>query len=369
MWQEQLSQVLNKLSARERDILMRRAALDWNKGKHKLVWQGRELVVREETLASIGKSFDITRERVRQLERGVLKKAHDILVAERARFEQLLSSIDALLKERGGAVEENRFIHGVLGLNPKDFHNWKPEDFAERQAVLFIMKHAGHERIAHVPASSLHYPVWKHQALEWEAFTKNLNAIHDMISGAGKPLTEEELFTKVRALLPKNLEISDKLIHEWLAMLRPVHCNTLGCWGLTSWPAIVPKRIGDKIDLVFIREGKPLHFRDITRYINALHIDKKVASEGSVRNELIASSRYVLVGRGMYALKEWGYAPGKVREVIQRVCKAEGRPLRKDEIILHVLKERLVKETTVQAVLSNKAWFQKLPTGEYTVRE
>ena len=325
MLQEQLLQVLNKLSPRERDILVRRAALDWNKGKHKLVWQCRELVVRAETLASIGKSFDITRERVRQLERGVLKKAHDILVTERARFEQLLTKIDELLKERGGAIEENRFIHSILGLNPKEFHNWKPEDFAERQALLFIISHAGHGRITHVPSSSLHYPVWKHEAMEWEGFTKNLNAIHDLISGEGKPLTEEQLFTKVRALLPKSLELPDTLIHEWLAMLRPVHCNTLGCWGLSAWPAIVPKRIGDKIDLVLLREGKPLHFRDITRHINALHIDKKIASEGSVRNELIASPKYVLVGRGLYALKEWGYAPGKVREVIQRVLNAQGR--------------------------------------------
>ena len=130
----------------------------------------------------------------------------------------------------------------------------------------------------------------------------------------------------------------------------------------------MPKRIGDKIDLIFAREERPLHFRDITQLINGLGIDHKIASQGSVRNELIASDKYVLVGRGLYALSSWGYKPGKVKEVIVRILKQQARPMAKEEILSFVLKERFIKATTVHAVLSNRAWFEKLPGGEYNVK-
>jgi hypothetical protein len=40
-----------------------------------------------------------------------------------------------------------------------------------------------------------------------------------------------------------------------------------------------------------------------------------------VHNELIRNKDFVLVGRGIYALKEWGYEPGTVSHVIEAILK------------------------------------------------
>ena len=40
------------------------------------------------------------------------------------------------------------------------------------------------------------------------------------------------------------------------------------------------------------------------------------------------------VGRGLYALSEWGYTPGVVRDVIREALE-KGGPMKKDEIMKH----------------------------------
>jgi len=71
------------------------------------------------------------------------------------------------------------------------------------------------------------------------------------------------------------------------------------------------------------------------------------------------------VGRGTYALAEWGYLPGEVKEVIFRILKEEKKPLKKEEILKKVLEQRLVKENTILLNLSNKKYFLKDSLGRY----
>ena len=77
-----------------------------------------------------------------------------------------------------------------------------------------------------------------------------------------------------------------------------------------------------------------------------------------MHNELIKDQRFVLVGRGIYALAEWGYAKGVVRDVIRDLLAKHG-PLTKDEIMDKVLKERYVKENTILVNLQNPKFFKK----------
>ena len=53
------------------------------------------------------------------------------------------------------------------------------------------------------------------------------------------------------------------------------------------------------------KHGSPMHFREATEAI-AKTFGKKV-NDATCHNELIKDSRFVLVGRGLYALTEWGY--------------------------------------------------------------
>ena len=110
-----------------------------------------------------------------------------------------------------------------------------------------------------------------------------------------------------------------------------------------------------------------MHFRDITELIGKLPNNSGGVLPESVHNELIRNDNFVLIGRGIYALKEWGYEPGTVREVISEVLKSAKKPLKKDEIFKKVLKQRDVKESTVLLNLQNKKYFDKDKQGRYTI--
>ena len=51
-------------------------------------------------------------------------------------------------------------------------------------------------------------------------------------------------------------------------------------------------------------------------------------------------------GRGYYALQEWGYKPGVVRDVIAEILQKEG-PLSKEDVVDRVLKERFLKKNSL----------------------
>ena len=112
-----------------------------------------------------------------------------------------------------------------------------------------------------------------------------------------------------------------------------------------------------------------MHFTDIAKAINETGFDHKTAYPATVHNELILDSKYVLVGRGTYALSEWGYLPGVVADVIERVMRDAGEPLTKDEIVERVLKQRVVKSSTVALALMNRKRFTKLPGSRYRLVE
>ena len=74
----------------------------------------------------------------------------------------------------------------------------------------------------------------------------------------------------------------------------------------------------------------------------------------------------MLVGRGMYALAEWGYKTGIAREVIEDILKKEGE-LSKDEIVKKVMKERYFKKNTILVNLANSKYFKKNAKGLYAL--
>ena len=87
----------------------------------------------------------------------------------------------------------------------------------------------------------------------------------------------------------------------------------------------------------------------------------------TTHNELIKDKRFVLVGRGIYGLLEWGYHEGVVRDVITQILKREG-PLTKEEIIDKVLKERYLKKNTILVNLQNSPDFTKDDRGLFHLK-
>ena len=105
----------------------------------------------------------------------------------------------------------------------------------------------------------------------------------------------------------------------------------------------------------------------LTEMINKAKFDSRTAYKETVHNELIKDPRFILIGRGIYALSEWGYKPGVVADVIVEILKQSNQPLTKEKIIDEVMKKRLVKRNTILVGLSNKKLFKKVGKNAYAL--
>jgi DNA-directed RNA polymerase delta subunit len=152
-----------------------------------------------------------------------------------------------------------------------------------------------------------------------------------------------------------------------LEVSEEIKQNVFGKWGLAKWKEISPKGTREKAYLVLKETGKPLHFRDIAKKIDAYHLNKKKTHFQTVHNELIKDNNFVLVGRGIYALVEWGYKKGTVKDVIESILKQSQEPLSREAILEKVLEVRKVKSSTIIINLNN--YFSKSEEGKYALKK
>lgn len=282
----------------------------------------------KETLESIGQDFGITRERVRQIEEDGFRRLEQKIdepvcrnvLHDFFRYFKKSGSLkreDLLLRDLGGRNENHVFFLLTIGKLFKRYG--ETQDFHAFWAV---------DENALSRAKSL------------------INAFADSLEKRREPgvLPKE--------VLPSYIEISKNILK-----------GPQGLYGLKDWPEINPKGIKDKAYLVMKKEKQPLHFTNVAELIG------KEALVQTVHNELIKDSRFVLVGRGLYALREWGYEPGVVKEVIAKVINNAGGQLSKDVIINEVLKQRRVQSNTVLLNLQNQKYFLKNSEGKYTIRK
>ena len=112
-----------------------------------------------------------------------------------------------------------------------------------------------------------------------------------------------------------------------------------------------------------------MHFNEIAEAIKQSDFKRKDVTTQAIHNELIKDKRFVLVGRGIYALREWGYKNGTVADIITDVLKKANKPLHRDEIVKEVLKSRYVKETTILLNLQGKDQFKRVAKATYELQE
>jgi DNA-directed RNA polymerase delta subunit len=150
-----------------------------------------------------------------------------------------------------------------------------------------------------------------------------------------------------------------KEVHCLLNTLCNIKKNNFGYWGLKNWPEINPRGVKDKIYLVLKEKGQPLHFVEVAEMIDMHGLSKKKAHPQTVHNELIKDERFVLIGRGIYALSDWGYRKGTVRDVITEILEKRG-PLERKHVLEEVAKIRKVKKSTILINLNDEKNFAKI---------
>ncbi len=332
---------LAELNPRQRDILVARFGLE---GKQE-----------GETLAAIGNRFHITRERVRQIENGAMATVaknilkHNDTVATLAKIKNYISAKGGIAGKEDVAAYAATFVKGA-GVAELDFLAEASRTFsARREDEEFL-------------------PLYVSSNEEWKAAKSFIEKWTGMLRNRRGQVFASSYHAEL-AKFVKESSVSSAIAENYLGLTKHISKNPYGDNGLSEWSEIQPKTIRDKIYLVLKKNEAPLHFATIADRINEVKFeDSRKALGPTVHNELIKDERFVLVGRGMYGLRERGYEPGIAREVIAKVLKEKG-PMPAKDVVSHVTKQRFFKPNTVVINLQNKDFFERLPDGRYRVRE
>lgn len=329
--------MLDGLDARSKDVITRRFGLQADE---------------KETLEKIGKEYGITRERVRQIEANA-KKA---LTALDHIWNNASMAILGVFKTHGGVMSEDYAAEAVQSL--------VDPNASKNTVVFFLVLLPGFKESTSGKQLALH---WRHDEAVHKHAELTVETATDILKKKGHPTPAEDLFAEIRTTLGDSEEqLPDQVIIAALTASSTVDSTVFGEWGLVTWPETRPRGVADKAYAVLRRFGKPCHFREITTLINDAHFDHKTANAQTVHNELIKDSRFVLVGRGLYGLKEWGFMSGTVADVLESILKDASKPLTSDELIQKVLEQRIVKKNTILLSLQNGKRFHKTEHG-YTL--
>ncbi|MEK7615735.1 MAG: sigma factor-like helix-turn-helix DNA-binding protein [Patescibacteria group bacterium] len=323
-----VSQLISVLNQRNREIISRRFGLK-NGSK--------------ETLESIGASYGITRERVRQIEEASLAQIRESLQgAGASTIQSFVVLTKEILDSNNGVIHEQELFARFSGSDQNSPTN---------AALIFVLTLSGaFHRSLEDDNFATFWSLSKQRATEFKqqvaTLVANLEKRKEMLSTGEVP----------------------ESVLSYLTISKNIGKNVFGEIGLTKWAEIKPRGVRDKSYLVLKKEGKPKHFREITELINSANFGNRKAHVQTVHNELIKDSRFVLVGRGIYGLSEWGYEPGTVKQVIANLLRKEG-PMSKDKIVAHVMSTRMVKPNTVVLGMQDKNLFRETDEGHIALKE
>lgn len=306
---------------------------------------------RKETLEQIGELLGITRERVRQLEKSVVTRLKT--AAEQQALPQIAdfqTQVVAYLETVGNMARVSN-IAAELVEDPTRI---------EQARVSFLSQLCTNLTVINEDDN-----FYNSVAIAGEGDEKKLKAavasVIDTIKKLGEPKSIEDVAAAAN--------ISDASKAQALASSSKLLATLNDRWGLMKWPMVNPKNIRDKIYVILKETGKHMHFNEIAVAIKDSDFKRKDVTTQAIHNELIKDKRFVLIGRGIYALKEWGYKKGTVADIISEVLREAGEPLHRDEIVKRVLKSRFVKETTILLNLQGKTQFKRVAKATYELAE
>jgi hypothetical protein len=342
---ESLSLFAN-LSQKQKEIIVRRFGL----------MAGKE----RQTLEMIGDGFGLTRERVRQIIEAALSRIRETSITPAVAREFL--RFKTYFTKQGGLKSEKLFFNDSLFGRGASSANW----------LNFLLTLEG--SFYRIGETEDYFAFWTLNEKTLSLVQKVLRSLESHLKKAKKPLAQKELVSGIA---------NQKLLGSCLEISKNILKTDENKYGLRTWPEVNPRGVRDLALLVFRKIKKPLHFTEVATLIDKLSLRTqpepfsvvtaatlpKKTNFQTVHNELIKDPRFILVGRGTYALNEWGYNPGTVKEVISKVIKEAKQPLSRREILKRVLSQRLVKESTILLNLGNKKCFLKSEDGRYSVHE
>ncbi len=327
-----MERLLSLLTEKEQNVVSRRFSLG---GKPR------------ETLDKIGKSYSITRERVRQIETMAIKKLARISMDPSMRLIHDLAF--SILVKNGKVMSEDLLVSEML----KEVSGGEEIDVNAMKLAMRVS-----ERLTKQEKNQFHFPFWMTVDMSLQEVKGLIKLIQKSMKKRGDVMGVEDLCGEIKG--PYSLPMVASVLR-----IDKGFCEAKGGWGLASWRHINPRSIKDKILITLKAQGKPLHFSDIARHVLNDFPAKKVVTPQAIHNELIRHDDFVLVGRGMYGLKDWGMVAGTVCDVIKTVLLEAGGPMKRQEIIEAVLKKREIRVGTISLNLQKYAFFKRVGRAIY----
>jgi hypothetical protein len=291
---------------------------------------------KKETLDSIGQDFQLTRERIRQIENEAFLRLREAA----NRLNNVSLYFNDYFKKSSGLRREDKALKDLGG-----------DQFQTHVYFLFNII----DGFWRFKESDKFYTFWSIEPDPLDRVEIFLNDLEKKFQRARKLFSKEEIV--------KEEKEEPGLISSLLEIAKEIEEDRQGRFGLIEWPEIKPKGIKDKAYLIFKEKNEPLHFSQVARSIG------KDNHPQTVHNELIRDPRFVLIGRGIYALKEWGYKEGTVGDIIRDILKKSKKGMTREEIVDKVEKQRMVKRNTILLNLSDKRFFSRDEADNYILKE
>lgn len=329
-----LSEFLLLLTQKERVVIERRFNLDDKE---------------RSTLEEIGQKFSVTRERVRQIEKNALSKLRRNL--ENSSLFDISNLAYKILLEAGGVITEGLLISKILS----ELHTVNSELI---QLVLSIDK-----RLKRIPNKVAFHPYVLLDEYNHIQMEEICNLVVKQLQKSKNCLKISEIFELISA---KSGKIGLNTFASLVQIDKNIKLVNNDFIGLFAWRDINPRTLRDKIYFVLRENRKAMHFVEISNKIIENNFDKKKINLQAVHNELIRHDDFILVGRGIYGLSEWGFKKGTVADVIESLLKSNNS-MSQEKIIDEVLKQRQVKPITILLSLKNKSKFVRVGRKQYTL--
>jgi Sigma-70, region 4 len=333
----EIAEFLLLLTQKERYVIERRFNLD-NKDRS--------------TLEQIGQHFSVTRERIRQIEKNALAKLKrnlpncGLLGVSEVAYE--------ILMENGGVMKEDLLVAAIL--------NKKIEFNIESLQLILTID----ERFKRVSNTVSFHPYIIIHELNQDELESLCRTTVEYLSKSKVTMSISNLYN---VLVEKaEIEITQTLYKSLIQVDKKIKLLDADMIGLYEWRNINPRTLRDKIFFVLREQKGPMHFMDIANKIIDCSFDKKKINLQAVHNELIRHDDFILIGRGIYGLSEWGYKSGTVADVIQSILKGK-ESMSQDEIIIEVMKQRKVKSITIVLSLKNKENFVRVGRKQYALKK
>lgn len=336
--QKTIFENLEKIKEREKDVLIARFGLTGEPSQ---------------TLEDIGRKYGITRERVRQIVNTAIKRLAKI---KNHNLDHEINFINSRIKQQGGLFAENKLSAEIFA------------DKSSQNTGLVAIICRLNPNLKRIKKTNYTEAFWANKYSNLEKILSINKKITQILLKVNKTTKLSEIFQNFKSLYPK-IKISQEILNSIILGSKNILEIPSGKFGLTSWPKINPKNTKDKIYYILSKNKKPIHFLEIAKLISEKKFTTKNPTPATVHNELISDNRFVLIGKGIYALKKWGYQKGTVAEIIREFLKQQKRGLNREKIINYVLKNRIVSKNTIIMNLNANRNFQKIKPDLWVYRK